>query len=286
MRTALFLSAICMFSVAAETQEMPLLLQEQHGSLDLPDFEFNLRPSSTQPEAWQLTDPFRLQAENAATSPLSPLPTIASPFSHANIFIFDRDPFAFDYSNSGMLYSWDSGFIAGFGARSTLPGLFSEQTAGVSASQQFGDFTLQGSVTANRYLLPRGIGNQFGIHGSASYRFSDHVSITLFGSYYNKNPFFSNAAQPYVGSSSYGGFFTFSGDRFGIDLGAERVYDPFLRQWRTAPIVTPHIRITDDFTLDLPVGWLIEGLLEKAFFDDRHVNPTIAPPIPPIPPVR
>lgn len=209
MRTALFLSAICMFSVAAETQEMPLLLQEQHGSLDLPDFEFNLRPSSTQPEAWQLTDPFWLQAENAATSPLSPLPTIASPFSHANLFIFDRNPFAFDYSNSGMLYSWDSGFIAGFGARSTLPGLFSEQTAGVSASQQFGDFTLQGSVTANRYLLPRGIGNQFGIHGSASYRFSDHVSITLFGSYYNKNSFFSNAAQPYVGSSSYGGFLPF-----------------------------------------------------------------------------
>lgn len=195
---------------------------------------------------------------------------------------FDRNPFAFDF-NSGMDISrWRNGALSVNMSRTTYPGLMSAASGSVSLMQNAGNFTFTANLNANRMLLQKGMTTQFGIGGSATYRFNDNISATLFGNYYNKVPYISMGAMPYVGSSSFGGYLTFMQDKAGIDLGAEQVYDPYSRRWITVPIVTPKIRINEKFTLDLPLGWLVKDLLDDLIHDNRrNGSPTILPSFPP-----
>lgn len=269
----LTIAIACWCSLSAGAQESPVFPDGRQQTFVPPPIEFSLKP---QPGIPLFSPGIPVSGQTVRFEP-----------DRRQLPAFNRNPYALDYTRQGRIASWDTGFAAGSGHRTTLPGLFSVQSADLAVTQQFGNLTLSALLTADRYQLWRGIHDRFGVHGSASYSFSDHVSLTLFGSYHNNSPFLSPAAVPYIGNTGFGGFFTFQGDRFGIDLGAERVYDPMRRSWTTVPIVTPHIRFNDKFSLDLPVGWLIQGLLEKTIYsNDRPSNPTIAPPIPPMPPVR
>lgn len=275
----LWLSAVC-----ANTQDLPSRLPEPLRLSGTTLEAFPLKPRDTSDSlVRKLSEGLRL------ASPATYFPEHEIRFEPAAParFSFDRNPYAFDYDLAGHIHSWDTGTLSGFGSLTTLPGLMSTQSVGISALQQFGRLTLSGSITADRHQLFRGAHDRFGIHGAATWDFSEHVSLTVFGSYLTGgNPlFYSPAVLPFVGSSSYGGYFTLKGERFGISLGAERVYDARKREWETVPIVTPYVQIKK-FKLELPVGWLIQELLRDAFVDDRMVNPTIGPPIPPLPPVR
>ena len=58
------------------------------------------------------------------------------------------------------------------------------------------------------------------------------------------------------------------------------------RRMLAAPIVMPYVKI-NDVKLGVDVGWLIRDLLIDAFAPDYHrQNPTIAPPVAPMPPIR
>ena len=84
------------------------------------------------------------------------------------------------------------------------------------------------------------------------------------------------AAMPYMGSSAYGGYVSYMGETLGIDLGVERVYDPYLRRWTTVPIVTPAINFGRGVVVRLPVGWLVKDVLDRAVFGKQPPrNPTI-----------
>ena len=92
------------------------------------------------------------------------------------------------------------------------------------------------------------------------------------------------AAMPYIGSSAYGGYVSYMGETLGIDLGVERVYDPYLRRWTTVPIVTPAINFGRGVVVRLPVGWLVKDVLDRAVFGKQPPrNPTIMPDLPPAP---
>lgn len=195
---------------------------------------------------------------------------------------FDKNPFAFDYKSDAEIQGWDNGALHAGMSRTTYPGLLSIQSGNVYAVQKAGNFTFTANLTANRMLMQKGIVNQFGIGGSATYRFNDNISATLFGNFYNTTPYSSMGAMPYIGTSSFGGFMTFMQDNAGIDLGAERRYDPYSRRWITVPIVTPKIRINDKFTIDIPLGWLIRDVLTDIIYDKKnHGSPTILPSFPP-----
>lgn len=275
----LWLSAVC-----ANTQDLPSRLPEPLRLSGTTLEAFPLKPRNTSDSLVR-----KLSENLQLAAPASSFPEHEIRFEPATParYYFDRNPYAFDYRQNGLIHSWQTGTLTGFGSRTTLPGLMSTQSAGISALQQFGHLTLSGSITADRHQFFRGVHDRFGFHGAARWDFSEHVSLTVFGSYMTGgNPlFYSPAVLPFVGSSSYGGYFTLKGERFGISLGAERVYDARKREWETVPIVTPYVRIKK-FKLELPVGWLIQELLRDTFVDDRMANPTIAPPIPPLPPVR
>lgn len=150
---------------------------------------------------------------------------------------FSRDIFFYDYSSGGDLMRWKGGALAGSGSRVTMPGLLSRQKASLQAVHTVGNLMLTAGVTADRYLLTRGLQTVYGVSASATYSFNEHLSLTVFGRFYNSSPFVSMAAMPYMGSSAYGGYVSYIGETLGIDLGVERVYDPYLRRWTTVPIV-------------------------------------------------
>lgn len=213
---------------------------------------------------------------------------ITRPFVGIPEFHFSRNPFTYDFRSDGTIKTWQGGSFSGSGSYSTLPGLLDNRHAAFTLTQHFGNLSLTVAATADRYRFFHGLTDNYGIHGMATWRFNDNVSLTVFGSYYHNNTFFSPAAMPYIGTSRYGGYFNFrTSERFSLDLGVERIYNVYSRQWETQPIITPNIRIRQ-VEIGLPIGPLIlEGIKQWLLDDDYNLgNPTITPPIPPMPPVR
>lgn len=197
------------------------------------------------------------------------------------------DPYAFDFQSGGMLSSWKGGFISGSGSHATMPALMSHHNATFTAVQGIGNLTLSASVSADRYMLWHGSRTQLGISGAMTYSLNDNLSMTLFGNYYSNSSFYTMAAMPYFKSPGFGGHITYMGDRAGIDLGVERYYDPFARRWVTSPIITPKMKISEKFTLDLQMGWLVKEILEKTLFKSKsRQGPMIMPGPTSIPGIR
>lgn len=183
---------------------------------------------------------------------------------------FGRNPFAFDFGRSGRLASWGTGAVTGSSSRTTLPGLLSRRDASLGVVQSFGALTVSAGLSADRYMLWRGTRTTFGLGGSLSYRFTDNLSATLFGRYVGGGSFVSPASLPYVGASGYGGYVTLTGGALGVDLGVESYYDAFARRWVTSPIVTPKVRVSEKFTIELPVGWMVKEMIDNAVNNNRR----------------
>lgn len=166
--------------------------------------------------------------------------------------------------------------IEGYREREEHPNLLTAQRLNVDVSYSTGNlsFTMGGAV--NQYYSI-GVVTQYGIHGSLSYRFSPNVSATLFGDYYSRNPWFYMATFPYVNTTLYGGFVTIQGNKVGTHLGVERYYDPFVRRWEMRPIVTPYFRISKKVLIELPVGGLLKGGVDRLVHGKRNNGPMMVP---------
>ncbi len=226
-----------------------------------------------------------LSADSAMRRIMSTMPTRYYPSVYPRGGAdFSRNVFFYDYSSGGDLMRWKGGAVVGSGSRTTLPGLLSRRNASLQMVHTAGNLMLTAGVTADRYMLTRGLHTVYGINASATYSFNENLSLTVFGRFYNSSSFVSMAAMPYMGSPAYGGYISYTGERFGIDLGVERVYDPYLRRWTTVPIVTPVVNFGRGIVVALPVGWLVKDLLEDAVFGKQPPrNPTILPPTLPAP---
>lgn len=291
LRNILFAAAVCMVVDAARAQEPVRKPDVVPGVRDLsPGSEpysggtsVSRKPFTTlpgevrrQPDAIADTLMRRVASGISADGYPSALPRTGADFS--------RDIFFYDYSSGGDLMRWKGGALAGGGSRVTMPGLLSRQKASLQAVHTVGNLMLTAGVTADRYLLTRGLQTVYGVSASATYSFNEHLSLTVFGRFYNSSPFVSMAAMPYMGSSAYGGYVSYMGETLGIDLGVERVYDPYLRRWTTVPIVTPAINFGRGVVVRLPVGWLVKDVLDRTVFGKQPPrNPTIMPDLPPAP---
>lgn len=197
---------------------------------------------------------------------------------------FIASPYAYDFNRSGVVTSWKNGFLMGYGSRTTMPVMMSNQNVSFSAVQNVGNFTFTGGVSADRYFMWRNTRTMFGFNGSVTYNFSDNVSATVFGRYYTGQSYYTMGAMPYMGSSGYGGFFSFMGNTFGMDVGVERYYDSFAGRWITSPIITPKIKFSEKFTLALPVGGLVKELFDDYVFkNNKNQGPIIMPEATPMP---
>lgn len=182
------------------------------------------------------------------------------------------------YRTGGVIAAAGNLSLYGERQREEHPNMLTAQRLNITAAYTAGDLTATAGATVNKYYA-LGVTTQYGVHGSLTYRFSPHVSATVFGEYYNRNPWISMAAFPFVSTSRYGGYLTLSGRRGGAHLGAERYYDPFVRRWELRPIVTPYVRIAKKITLELPLGGLLKEGADRLIHGRRHNGPIIMPTI-------
>lgn len=182
------------------------------------------------------------------------------------------------YVMSSRVASWDGGSLAGFRSVTSLPGLMGIERAGFEAVQQFGPVTLSLDAGAERYGMFRNTFTQLRAGGTATWRISDRLSLTVFGTYYSNQRFYSPATMPYIGVSNYGGYMTVAfSDNVGMAMGVRREYDPSTGQWITVPIAAPYFNAWGQ-TVSVDFGGLIREVLVDSF-DWRESNcPVMAPP--------
>lgn len=182
-------------------------------------------------------------------------------------------PLAYEYdaSHSGAMstkISKDLKFTA-VGTYRSYIGLMDVQSVSGNMQYSFGAINMQGGLIANRYHFYRGIISQYGISGQIVYSFNPNLSATIFGTYYNSNPFISMAAFPFVPTTSYGGYMTVGNNSFYMNLGVERRYNTFGHKMETVPIISPAFKISNKVTVELPLGDLIKHVVEDVIMKNR-----------------
>ena len=208
--------------------------------------------------------------------------------TYTSDFFIQKAPYTLDFNETATIATWNSGTLSGYGSRSTLPGLMSKENGGIGITQQFGAVILSGSISADKYGYYSGLHTTYGIHGLLSYRISDHLTLNVFGDYYTNSIYHSPATLPYIGANRFGGYLGVKiNEHVGFDIGAQQQYDPYSRSYIVVPIVRPYVNI-NEIPIGFDVGWLLKDLIGTTIYGDNFMrgNPTMAPPIEPIPPIR
>ena len=194
-------------------------------------------------------------------TPLTPMPFATEP------------PFAnkYDASRSGSMSMEVSKYLkfTAIGTYRSYIGLMDVQSVSGNMQYSFGAINMQGGLIANRYHYHRGIISQYGISGQIVYSFNPNLSATIFGTYYNTNPFISMAAFPFVPTTSYGGYMTVGNNSFYMNLGVERRYNTFEHKMETVPIISPAFKISNKVTVELPLGDLVKHVVEDILVKNR-----------------
>ena len=181
-------------------------------------------------------------------------------------FRYDTSPYSHDWSSTGVISRVGGGFLTGAGFHTTYPGLGNMATASIAFTMPMGDrFQVTAGLTGSKYHFDRSAWNDYGVFGNASFRLNDRLSLNAFGQYYVNQRFHSVAAMPFLGSSSYGGTLGWkASDKFSLDVGARRIYDPYTGQWRTLPVVQPTFNLFGA-PISLDAGPWIYQLLDGLF---------------------
>ncbi len=201
-------------------------------------------------------------------------------------FQFASNSSTVDASGGATLASWDGGMVYATGAVTSLQGLAGIERGRVTFLQQLGPLSVSMWGEAAKYGYFRGLTTQYGFGGSATWTFNPTLSLTVFGSYYNTNPWQSSAMAPYFASTNYGGYLGINfNDHWGVDVGAQRSFESYNNRWATRPIVAPYYKMDNGAKIQVDVGGIVYGLLENAGVIGRqNNNPTMGPPIPMGPP--
>lgn len=167
---------------------------------------------------------------------------------------------------------WVNGWFYAAGSTELYPGMLEVDQGRVGISRSIGDFSFSAYAAANKYGSYRNVSTNFGFGGRMSYRFTERLSLTAFGAYYNRapygpgywqDPFLGIRAYPYMEVSNFGGYFTVEfSDNFGIDLGAQSYYDSYRHSLVTQPIVAPYAKI-GKVKLQIDTGPIILELLRN-----------------------
>ena len=205
--------------------------------------------------------------EYIATAPLQPpQPLTVSPYFFDKNAMFPRIP---------NLY--------GYVSHESLPGLMGIESAALSYRLSAGNLTFTPSVYANKYGYFGGLSTNVGVGGELTYKIIDKCSLTVFGEYYTNALAANPSVMGYMASSRYGGYGTWHiTNRWGLNLGAQRVYNSATGRWQTVPIVMPTFRISGNSTIGIDLGSVLYQVMEHGN-GSNFSNPTIAPPRPEIP---
>ncbi len=178
-----------------------------------------------------------------------------------------------DYSTSGLIWHSRHAVLYGAGSQETLPGIGILNNASLMYGMSLGErWEVQAGVGVTKMNAFPAIGQTFNTSAALMYHLSDRVRLKGFGSYATGQLY----AMPMY---SYGGTLAVDvTDRFSLEGGVRRYYDPMRGGWQTAPVLIPSYRF-DKFKLEMDVGGLLFELLRHHVKRDyNRINPTIAPP--------
>ncbi len=212
--------------------------------------------------------------ENTLSDPVNEMPDeqkieikLRKPFYIPPYYTNPSPRFYGDYATGGQILP----NFYGSGMQETLPSLGRVNQASFFYRYDLNDyFSIQAGVDAVKYNFPKSVGQSLGVSGIVTYRPADRLHINVFGSYSPDNRYGFNRS---AFGATVGYDFT---DRFGMEVGAQRYYDP-QRGWQTVPIVTPYYKF-NKFDLGIDVGGILYEVLRSVMIDKRGGSPVIMPP--------
>ncbi len=230
--------------------------------------------------------PYTLATPSITTTPVAPSlmpPPSAEVKEHSTYFGLAPRPSDYNFSHNfnlnsnyaaGAITTWQGGGIFASSAMNTFPGMGNIATGAVSVTQDFGRFSITGSIVGSKYHLDNQLYNSYGVSGHLSYQLSDRITLNAFGNYQHHNGFYhSMQAMPYIARSSYGATMGMQmSDKFSMEVGVQRYYDPFSKKWFTTPIVIPQIDI-NGHKLGIDFGGLIYQVVHSLLKDYTSPNP-------------
>lgn len=250
----LFLLAVGQGATAQEVsgQQMPLPNEELH----------QLTPNAElHPITSTYSDILMMKVLSSSELLATPnMPNMPMPFTIAQPLVYGYDA---NRSETMSMEALKNLRLTATGAYHSYIGLMDVQSVSGGVQYSLGGMTVQGALAANRYLYYGRIVTQYGVSGQLSYSFNPNLALTVFGTYYNTNPFFSMAAFPFVPTTSYGGYMTVGSRSFYVNLGVERRFNAFEHKMETVPIITPAFKISNKVTIELPLGDLTRHLIEE-----------------------
>lgn len=147
----------------------------------------------------------------------------------------------------------------------SYPGMMQKESGSVGLAFASGRFNYDAYVGAVKYGTFNSLVTSYYIGGSVSCQLSHNISMTLFGTYYSRNPYLGMAAYPFVHTSSFGGYFTMVPNSiFSLSMGVKSYYDPFRRRMETDPIIAPAVKI-GKVRVGVDVGHAAKNYLRSIF---------------------
>lgn len=191
----------------------------------------------------------------------------------ATRYNFEMDPYSRNYSRSGMM-AIGSGFLMGSSSYSAMPALGNIGTATLQWVQPLGERLIVGAgASGTKYHFDNRAWNDYSVFANARYTLSDHFAIKAWGSYSFAPLYHSMAAMPYVGTSNYGASLDMKlNGTLGLELGAQRYYDPLSGRWNTVPVIAPTINILGA-PISIDLGGLVKNWLDKSNRKNNFFEP-------------
>lgn len=188
----------------------------------------------------------------------------ALPYPSTEIQTLDNMPvskFATDFKSSNYILTWNGGNLKGNHDTDIYYDLGALSHITAEAQQNLGNIQLTATTSLFKNNLYRDISNGFSGGISVAYNFNSNVGVTAFGNISTQSILTRQAATAY----QYGGFFslTTNNNKWGIDLGAQRYFNPYNGQWSTAPIVMPYYKFHGQ-KLGVDFGGLLKNIFIHA----------------------
>ena len=186
----------------------------------------------------------------------------------------DIDPSLLDYRRGswevntiqgGKLFTpWHGSALVVSGDAQSMPGLLDRESGALTLYQDIGRWNFSASALADKYRFI-GMGflqTRYGVGGTVGYTVSDFLSLHAFGYYYGNSSMISPMVNPYLATSTYGGYADFKLHKnFGVDAGVRRYMDPMTGRWVTDPIVSPYIKFNNGQKFGFDFGHMLKGLI-------------------------
>lgn len=182
-----------------------------------------------------------------------------------------------DYSTSGILFARPYGALIGAGSQTSLPGIGRSNDASLTYVHSLGSrWTFSVGMDVNKMHMNHFTGQSFGASGTLTYRASDRLAFNVFGGY-------NSGYVPGRQSYRYGGTVAWDmTDRFGMEVGVQRYYNPLYGRWETVPIAIPTYKFNNGAKIGFDVGGMLYEIFRSASFNSsvkngNRPNPTIVP---------